>query len=224
MGGIMITSWGKGPLAASGIERSYSDMSTPNITRWIGIGLLGLPLYGVMTFFSSIDPQPDPKHPLRVLGSLRHYRRLRAQAPLPYPPWHHFRDLRHDRPRSLPNQNSGRTYGVVGHGHNRAGLLSVVDLGWGLYLLRALRGADCPSGHGGGDRRAAHHLGEHPAGGDRSGFHRARVRGQRALGRSGLALWDPAQVGRGPVGVRTRFDVHLRHSVRADDRRPGHPT
>jgi hypothetical protein len=35
-------------------------MSTPNITRWIGIGLLGLPLYGVLTFFSSLDPQPDP--------------------------------------------------------------------------------------------------------------------------------------------------------------------
>ena len=35
-------------------------MSAPNVTRWIGIGLLGLPLYGVMTFFSSIDPQPDP--------------------------------------------------------------------------------------------------------------------------------------------------------------------
>jgi hypothetical protein len=35
-------------------------MSTPNTTRWIGIGLIGLPLYGVMTFFSSIDPQPDP--------------------------------------------------------------------------------------------------------------------------------------------------------------------
>ena len=35
-------------------------MATPNITRWIGIGLLGLPLYGVMTFFSSLDPQPDP--------------------------------------------------------------------------------------------------------------------------------------------------------------------
>src|ERR671911_2156777 len=60
MRGIMITSCGKGPLAASGIERSYSDMSTPNITRWIGLGLLGLPLYGVMTFFSSLDPQPDP--------------------------------------------------------------------------------------------------------------------------------------------------------------------
>jgi hypothetical protein len=35
-------------------------MSTPNTTRWIGVGLLGLPLYGVLTFFSSLDPQPDP--------------------------------------------------------------------------------------------------------------------------------------------------------------------
>jgi hypothetical protein len=35
-------------------------MSAPNITRWIGIGLLGLPLYGVLTFWSSLNPQPDP--------------------------------------------------------------------------------------------------------------------------------------------------------------------
>ncbi len=35
-------------------------MSTPNTTKWIAIGLLGLPLYGALTFFSSIDPQPDP--------------------------------------------------------------------------------------------------------------------------------------------------------------------
>ena len=35
-------------------------MSTPDTTRWIGIGLLGLPLYGALTFFSSLDPQPDP--------------------------------------------------------------------------------------------------------------------------------------------------------------------
>jgi hypothetical protein len=34
-------------------------MSTPNTTRWIGIGLLGLPLYGALTFFSSLNPQPD---------------------------------------------------------------------------------------------------------------------------------------------------------------------
>ena len=35
-------------------------MSTPNTTRWIGIGLLGLPLYGALTFWSSLHPQPDP--------------------------------------------------------------------------------------------------------------------------------------------------------------------
>src|ERR687894_1904297 len=35
-------------------------MNATNIGRWIGIGLLGLPLYGVLTFFSSLDPQPDP--------------------------------------------------------------------------------------------------------------------------------------------------------------------
>jgi hypothetical protein len=35
-------------------------MSAANITRWIGIGLLGLPIYGVLTFFSSLNPQPDP--------------------------------------------------------------------------------------------------------------------------------------------------------------------
>jgi hypothetical protein len=35
-------------------------MSTPNTTRWIAIVLLGLPLYGVLTFFAGLDPQPDP--------------------------------------------------------------------------------------------------------------------------------------------------------------------
>jgi hypothetical protein len=35
-------------------------MSAANITRWIGIGLLGLPLYGALTFLSSLNPQPDP--------------------------------------------------------------------------------------------------------------------------------------------------------------------
>ena len=36
-------------------------MSTTNTARWIGIGLLGLPLYGVLTFWSSMNPQPDPE-------------------------------------------------------------------------------------------------------------------------------------------------------------------
>src|SRR5215211_619145 len=35
-------------------------MPTPNTTRWIGIGLLGLSLYGALTFFSSFEGQPDP--------------------------------------------------------------------------------------------------------------------------------------------------------------------
>ena len=35
-------------------------MSKPNTTRWIGIGLLGVPIYGVLTLWTSLDPQPDP--------------------------------------------------------------------------------------------------------------------------------------------------------------------
>lgn len=35
-------------------------MNATDINRWIGVGLLGLPLYGALTFFSSLDPQPDP--------------------------------------------------------------------------------------------------------------------------------------------------------------------
>jgi hypothetical protein len=35
-------------------------MSAANTAKWMGIGLLGLPLYGALTFFSSLNPQPDP--------------------------------------------------------------------------------------------------------------------------------------------------------------------
>ncbi len=35
-------------------------MGAANIKRWIGVGLLGLPLYGALSFYSSLDPQPDP--------------------------------------------------------------------------------------------------------------------------------------------------------------------
>jgi hypothetical protein len=41
-------------------------VSMPNITRWIGIGLLGLPLYGALTFWSSIEGQPDPSTQLEA--------------------------------------------------------------------------------------------------------------------------------------------------------------
>jgi hypothetical protein len=35
-------------------------MAAANTFRWTGIGLLGLPLYGALTFWSSLDAQPDP--------------------------------------------------------------------------------------------------------------------------------------------------------------------
>ena len=35
-------------------------MGATNTTRWIGIGLWGLPLYGALTFWSGFNPQPDP--------------------------------------------------------------------------------------------------------------------------------------------------------------------
>ena len=35
-------------------------MSQPNTANWIRLGLLALPLYGVLTFWPSLDPQPDP--------------------------------------------------------------------------------------------------------------------------------------------------------------------
>ncbi len=41
-------------------KRIRYDMSATNITRCIGIGLLGLPIYGALTFWSSMNPQPDP--------------------------------------------------------------------------------------------------------------------------------------------------------------------
>jgi hypothetical protein len=41
-------------------------MAPPNTTRWIGIGLLGLPLYGALTAFSSLEGQPDPETQLQA--------------------------------------------------------------------------------------------------------------------------------------------------------------
>jgi hypothetical protein len=35
-------------------------MRSPDTANWIRLGLLALPLYGVLTFWSSLDPQPDP--------------------------------------------------------------------------------------------------------------------------------------------------------------------
>jgi hypothetical protein len=41
-------------------------MAPLNTTRWIGIGLLGLPLYGALTAYSSLEGQPDPQTQLEA--------------------------------------------------------------------------------------------------------------------------------------------------------------
>src|SRR3712207_6258053 len=41
-------------------------MSAANTARWIGVGLLGLPLYGALTFWSSLEGQPDPNTQLEA--------------------------------------------------------------------------------------------------------------------------------------------------------------
>src|SRR5215212_9632009 len=35
-------------------------MRPTDTTNWIRLGLFALPLYGVLTFWSSLNPQPDP--------------------------------------------------------------------------------------------------------------------------------------------------------------------
>src|SRR5215218_6679273 len=218
---IIAASWGKGPLAEEDRkEYTYVHTRYHQVDSQRPTG--SAPLWGADLLLEHRSPT-GPQHPLRGLVSLRHYQRLRAKAPSPYHPGHHFRDLRLDCPRSLPNQKSGRTHGVVGHGHQRGGVLSVLDLGRGLYLRRTTGGAGLPGGYRGASQ-AAHHLRQDPAGGDRSSVHRARVRRERAARGGRLALRDPAQVGWSAVGVRTRFDVHLRSGVRDDDRLTGHPS
>jgi hypothetical protein len=41
-------------------------MSAANPSRWVGVGLLGLPLYGALTFWSSLEGQPDPNTQLEA--------------------------------------------------------------------------------------------------------------------------------------------------------------
>ena len=48
------------PGCLEGKHSGHREGGRPLRPRWIGIGLLGLPLYGVLTFFSSLNPQPDP--------------------------------------------------------------------------------------------------------------------------------------------------------------------
>ena len=51
---------------AERVLKGATDMSAANTSRWIGIGLLGLPLYGALTLWSSLGGQPDPDTQLRA--------------------------------------------------------------------------------------------------------------------------------------------------------------
>jgi hypothetical protein len=184
-------------------------MSAPNTTKWIGIGLLGLPLYGVMTFFSSIDPQPDPN---------THYEA-----------WSRFVTTDFYAIKHLFLSILGIIFGIFGSialgaylTRSRAGRMGlwamvITVLGYSLFLT-----------WGGVSTFAAPREGQAYLAGIEAykelpiilaiTLQGATVvasilllfRGQRAAWGGGLALWDPAQVGRGAVGVRARVDVHLR--------------
>lgn len=51
-------------------------MSAPNVTNWIRVGLLALPVYGVLTFWATLHPQPDqgtdPEAWARFVSSTSH--------------------------------------------------------------------------------------------------------------------------------------------------------
>ena len=51
---------------AERVLKGATDMSAANTSRWIAIGLLGLPLYGALTLWSSLGGQPDPDTQLRA--------------------------------------------------------------------------------------------------------------------------------------------------------------
>jgi hypothetical protein len=184
--------------------------------------LLGLPLYGVMTFFSNLDPQPDPN---------THYEA-----------WARFVTTNGYALKHLFLTLLGTIFGIFGSislgaylTRSRAGRMGlwamvITVLGYSLFLTWAGVSTFAAPREGQAYLAGIEAYKELPIilaitlqGFDRGSVYRARLRGQRALGRGGLALWRPAQVGRGPVGVRARFDVHLRSAVRVDARRPGHP-
>ena len=108
-------------------------MSAANTTRWIGIGLLGLALYGVLTFFSSLDPQPDPNTEYEAWA---HYVSTNY-----YVLKHLFASilgivfaLRHYCLRSLPHEKPRRAPRVGGYGYHRFWLRPVPYGPGGCYL------------------------------------------------------------------------------------------
>jgi hypothetical protein len=180
-------------------------------TGWIGIGLLGLPLYGALFFWSSFEGQPDPDTQLRA--------------------WSRFVTTDYYVISHLLSNILGSIFLIFGvfalgayFATSRAGSMGLVAmfltvLGSTLFLPmqgdRDLRGAKRGAGGLGGLRGAAPHLCRYRANANRPSGHLALLRGQHPRGRSGLALWDTTEVVGSPLGGRARTDV-LESQLRAD--------
>ncbi len=113
-------------------------MSAANTTKWIGIGLLGLPVYGVLTFLSSLDPQPDPNTDYEAWAyyvSTTYYVLKHLFASILGMIFALFGTFaRHLCLRSLPRKKPRRTPGVGSYGHHRFWLRPFPYDRWGFYL------------------------------------------------------------------------------------------
>jgi len=194
-------------------------MSTPNITRWIGIGLLGLPLYGVLTFFSSIDPQPDPN---------THYEA-----------WSRFVTTDGYVLKHLFLTILGMIFGIFGSIALGAYLTRSRAGGMGLWaMVLTVLGYSLFLTWGGVSTFAAPIEGQAYLAGIEAykelptslagTLQGATMAASIVLGFAGnvllgVAVWNPAEVVGSALGVRAGVDVHLRSGVRDDDRRPSHP-
>ena len=183
-------------------------MSTPNFTRWIGIGLLGLALYGALIFFSSLNPQPDYNTHLEA--------------------WARYVTTNHYVLEHLFLSILGQIlaiFGVFALGAYLAtsraggmGLVAMVITVLGSALLLVVLGVSTFAAPEEGQAvLAGRNLEELPSSFADTALALTGL-GYILLGGSHLALWDTAEVGRSPVGRCARADL-LEPGVRIDDRR-----
>ena len=155
-------------------------MSATSTARWVGIGLLGLPLYGALTFWSSMNPQPDPNTRFEAWSryvTTDHY------------VWSHVLGSTLGLILAIFGTFALGAYLANGPA-GRLGLVAMVITVFGMalflpamgvsYLLRTPRRAGAP-GRDRGVRQAALHLRGYRVHGNRPAGHRAPVRGQLLL-------------------------------------------
>src|SRR5215207_3613810 len=197
-------------------------MSAPNTTKWIGLGLLGLPLYGMLTFWTTLDPQPDPN--------------------TDYEAWARYVSTNYYVLKHLFSSILGLVFAIFGvfalgaylakGSAGRLGLVAMVITVAGNALFLPLLGV---SAFAAPEEGQAYLVGIEECaqldpgivgaaqGGHLSAGHCAPLRGQRAPRSSRLALGDATEVGRSPLGSRGRVDVPAEYGVRDDAWSLEHP-